>query len=117
MFINLSNHPSSKWSAEQYSAAAAFGPVVDMPFPTINPHSTTEEITSLAEQYASRIAEGRGDEPLTVHVMGEMTFTYHLVRLLKRQGIDCVASTTERVVVDVDGAKASQFSFVQFRHY
>ena len=40
-----------------------------------------------------------------------------MVRELKRRGVRCVASTTERVVTEVDGKKVSEFHFVQFREY
>jgi hypothetical protein len=50
--------------------------------------------------------------------MGELTFTFALIRLLQSQGIICVASTTHRTseVLD-DGKKISKFEFVRFRTY
>lgn len=35
MFINFSNHPSVRWSAEQTAAAMKFGDFVDVPFPDV----------------------------------------------------------------------------------
>ncbi|WP_231999441.1 hypothetical protein [Prevotella melaninogenica] len=50
--------------------------------------------------------------------MGELTFCYYAVRLLKKAGIRCVASTTERIVEETeDHRKLVRFSFVQFREY
>lgn len=49
--------------------------------------------------------------------MGEMTFTYALVNLLKDAGIKCIASTTKRNVEEIDGKQVSTFQFVQFREY
>lgn len=33
MFINLTNHPSDKWSKEQLEAARKYGEVVELVFP------------------------------------------------------------------------------------
>ena len=50
--------------------------------------------------------------------MGEMTFVFRMVKLLKRRKIKCVASTTERNVIEhEDGSKTFHFEFVQFREY
>lgn len=37
MFINFTNHPSAQWSAEQKAAAQAYGEVIDLAFPAIDP--------------------------------------------------------------------------------
>lgn len=117
MFINLTNHPSSLWSEDQLAAAEHFGEVVDIPFPDISPEADEEEINSMAEDYVEKILSYGNDKDITVHVMGEMTFVYALVMRLKALGITCVASTTERMVKEVDGKKISEFKFVQFREY
>jgi hypothetical protein len=50
--------------------------------------------------------------------MGEMTFTVALVRMLQKNHIPVVCSTTERVVIEEkDGKKTMQFSFCRFRAY
>jgi hypothetical protein len=50
--------------------------------------------------------------------MGELTFTFKLVELLKSHGITVLASTTLRTTQDLsDGTKISKFEFVQFRSY
>ena len=36
---------------------------------------------------------------------------------LKNAGINCIASTTKRNVIEKDGAKVSRFEFVKFRDY
>lgn len=118
MFINLSNHPTALWTTEQMAEAKNFGEVLDMPFPNITPESTTEEVQRMADDFANRITERRGNESLVVHIMGEMTFTFKVVERLKSLGIRCVASTTERRAYDDDkGKKVSEFKFVQFRDY
>ena len=70
-----------------------------------------------AEELAKilKLAEGKN---AVVHLMGEMTLTYILVRKLKASGIRCVASTTARSVVEnADGTRTSDFDFVRFRDY
>lgn len=116
MFINLTNHPSSGWSEEQLKAAQQFGEVVDISFPIIEPDFTSEDVNELANEVVDNII--LLDAHPTVHIMGEMTFTYAVVSQLKAKGITCVASTTERLVKMMpDGKKISQFKFVQFREY
>jgi len=116
MLINLSNHPSSKWSqAQQEAATEQYGEVEDLPFPNIDPSWTTQEIKALAQEYLAKV---KTKQPQAVHLMGEMTFTYALVRLLQAAGISCVASTSERQVIEGDnGQKTVQFTFHQFRAY
>lgn len=117
MFINLSNHPSDKWSEEQINAARSYGEIVDMAFPVIEPILTKEDVLRLVKIYTEMIMDNR-DGKTVVHVMGEMTFTYNLVNALKELGITCLASTTERnTVMTPDGKKISEFKFVQFREY
>lgn len=118
MLINLSNHPSSKWPANQLAQAAIHGEIVDIPFPQVSPEGDFAYIQQLAEEYLSQILELTKDKTTTVHLMGEMNFTYCLVDLLREHGIPCVASTTQRNVVEsADGQKVSVFQFVQFRPY
>ena len=49
IFINLSNHDSSKWSVKQIEEALKLsenGLIIDIPFPNIDPELTSDEITS-----------------------------------------------------------------------
>lgn len=118
LFLNLSNHSSDKWGEAQLDAARAYGKVVDMPFPEIDPGATTEEIYILAEEYAEDITSRYPDRDLTVHIMGEMTFCFRLVTLLHARGVRCVASTTQRKTSELaDGKKESIFEFQEFREY
>ena len=89
-----------------------------MPFPVIDPGATTEEIHRLAEEYAEKITSSYPDRDLTIHLMGEMTFTFRLVTLLHARGVRCVASTTQRKTSELaDGKKESIFEFKEFREY
>ena len=116
--INLSNHPSQYWSKEQINAAAIYGDIMDMPFPIISPDARDEDIKKMANEYVNRILELEEQKHLTVHIMGEMTFTYMVVSQLKAMGIECIASTTNRNTQDLlDGRKISDFKFIRFRRY
>ena len=116
MLVNLSNHPSGFWSEEQLAAARQFGDIVDVPFPNIDPSSSSATVHSIADKAADDITAMAED--IVVHVMGEMTFTFMVVTRLKEMGIKCIASTTERkTTYNDDGTKLSEFSFVKFREY
>lgn len=118
MFINLTNHPSSSWSDSQRIEARKFGKILDIPFPQILPTSPLEEVSDIAENYFSVIKTAIGDEPSVVHLMGEFTFVFSLLLMLKESGIPAVASTTERkIVISDDGSKITKFEFVRFRNY
>lgn len=117
-FINVSNHPSSKWSDAQLNAAKSFGDIVDLPFPQIDPSHSHSQIEMLASDYADKIKEIAPDGSAVIHIMGEMTFTFAIVCRLKALGFRCVASTTERKVVEkADNVRETTFEFVQFREY
>lgn len=117
MFINLTNHPSSGWSAEQLEAARQYGEIADLSFPIIEPTFTKDDILYFVKE-CMEVIMGMKDGNTVVHVMGEMTFTHNLVNALKDVGIVCLASTTERLVKMMsDGKKVSEFKFVQFREY
>lgn len=117
LFINFSNHPSADWTNNQLEAAKVYGEIKDLSFPDINPNASEKEIKSVVNQYVQKISSS-GDYQITVHIMGEMTFTYMVVTKLKEMGIKCVASTTERkTTYNDDGTKLSEFSFVRFREY
>lgn len=118
IFINLSNHPISTWQGNQRDAISEYDNVLDISFPQILPDASSDEISAFVNKYMKAIKQhATPDTLLTVHVMGEMTFTYALVNRLKAEGITCVASTTERVAEEKDGIKTSEFKFVRFREY
>ena len=116
MLLNLSNHPSSQWPQNQMDAAIKqYGSVKDLPFPNIDPNLSPDEIQYLAKDYEAKI---RKINPTAVHIMGELTFTHALISKLKSTGIQCIASTTDRItIIDEKGNKISTFKFVQFREY
>lgn len=119
MFLNLTNHPSALWSAEQTAAARQlYGDIMDLPFPSVDPAGDEEYITSLADDYVQRVLNMADGQPVAVHLMGEMTLTYAIVRRLQMHGITCVAATTKRTIhIMPDGQKMSSFKFIRFRKY
>jgi CRISPR-associated protein Csx16 len=118
VFVNLSNHPSSAWSAAQREAALNLAPQIqDWPFPPVPPEAGPADIAALAERTVAQLTE---DLPAATHAMvqGEFTLTHALVRALQRRGIVCLAATTRRQVLDDCGAvKTTRFEFVRFREY
>lgn len=72
MFINFSNHPSARWSAEQTAAAIEFGDIVDVPFPDVPAGADTAAVSGLADEYCARILSLRADAVL---VQGEMSLS------------------------------------------
>ena len=118
MLINFSNHPSRYWDDSQRDTSRCYGNVVDLPFPVIAPSANSQELQALAQSCVQKILSMGEAENVTVHVMGEMTFTFMIVKKLKELGIRCIASTTERKTsYNSDGTKLSEFSFVKFREY
>ena len=117
LFINLSNHPSKLWGEKQIAEAQKYGTIKDIPFPSISPGASNEEMEKMADTMVNEILKKAENTVVTVHVMGEMTFTYALVSRLKAEGVTCVASTTERIAEEKDGVKTSEFKFVRFREY
>jgi hypothetical protein len=120
MLINLSNHPFLHWDESQRSASEKYGKCIDLTFPSIDPFGDEKYIDSISEDYLLKILKLKteNDEEIVVHLMGEMTFVFSLLEKLKKEGIRCIASTTERLIEYYDeGVKKTQFSFVRFRDY
>lgn len=120
MLLNLSNHPSANWPPEQLIAVQqAYGTIQDMPFPAVPAKADLDEVRLLAEKHCAMVRQIAAEEAsLTVHLMGEMTFTFIMANALCAMGIPCMASCSERIVLEEsDGRKVSQFRFVRFRPY
>lgn len=119
-FINLSNHPSASWKEDQLNAACQLGEVIDVPFPDVRPDWDAQRIHAEAKVVVGQVHQLVGGDTIgtTIHVMGEMTLTYALVKAFSEVGYHCVASTTERETIDnPDGTKLSKFHFAGFRDY
>lgn len=123
MLINFSNHPIEKWSIEQRETALMlYGEIVDLQFPQINPAATLEEVKNVVADFAARVItlfkNRKTDTSNVIHLMGEYTFTYQFAKEMEKLQMQCVASTTERIVSEnPDGSKTTVFMFVKFRPY
>lgn len=121
MLLNLSNHPSNKWDKKQIETAKKFyGEIIDINFPAVDPESDENEINKLAKEYFKhciKFFSQSSDKDNAVHIMGEMTFCFAIVQLLKIEKIQCIASTSKRNVVQIENRKQAEFNFVKFRKY
>lgn len=121
MLLNLSNHPIETWSKNQLNEALdLFSSIQDFPFPQIAATASKNEVYNLARKYHSickRILSESSDKNNAVHIMGEHTFVFYFVTLLKKKNVKCIASTTERNAIEYSGKKISHFNFVKFREY
>ena len=127
MLINLTNHPSDKWSERQkQTATEKYKEIEDIKFPQIEPSATIEDVLELAKKYVTEIKHKLNYtdvntfdfETNAVHIMGEMTFTHNIIRLLDQNAIKCIASTTKRTSIEEEnGRKISVFEFIKFRNY
>ena len=119
VFVNCSNHPSSKWSAAQRTAAENYGKIVDIPFPAVACDLTDAQLENLAER---TVAEILAQKPAAVMCMGEFVVCFRIVQKLKAKGIKVLASCSERRAiehVEKDGTvhKEAVFIFQGFREY
>lgn len=118
--INISNHPSNKWTGKQADDA---GEVLDFPFPPI-PTSPDFLLIRAAEEYWVSISDEVADHVTRtgdrrIHIMGEMGFTFRLVQVARLAGYVPVHSCTERIIEEnpETGEKTSRFIFQGFRNY
>ena len=119
MLVNLSNHSSRTWNADQLSAAAEYGEVVDFPFPDVPAAADEEWVSETADSLCREIAE---KQPAAVLVQGEMSLAFAVVSRLMKRGITVVCATSERrcdTVLVPDGSveRRSVFRVVRFRKY
>lgn len=116
--INLTNHPSSLWNENQREKALKLADkIVDYAFPNVMPDSTEEEISVLANKVFEDVISLHSKD-IIVHLMGEFTLCFALLKRFQQEGIVCVASCTERNVIERDnGERITRFEFKRFRKY
>ena len=107
------------WGELQLLAARHYGEVEDIPFPAIDEKGDEAYISALAEEYASRILAYTETYEVTVHLMGELTFTFALLKRLQALHIPCIAATSKRIVAEETCGRKSEvvFQFERFRKY
>jgi len=75
-------------------------------------------IKEIVDQYFTKIQAQAANNPVTVHLMGEMTFSFSLIEKLQQSDIPCIAATSARQVKDLGGGrKEIIFNFKRFRKY
>lgn len=117
LFLNYSNHPITSWSEDQKEAIKKqfeCKNFEDIPFANVDPNASESDISKLAKEELKKILD---KNPKVVHIIGETTLTWRLIYELKLKNIKCVASTTERNVIEEGDIKISEFKFVKFRKY
>lgn len=122
-FINLTNHPSTKWGQEQLDAARQFADeIIDVSFPNVPPAADEAEVHDIGERVLEHLNSLGSIR--AVLVQGEFTLTHFLVTELHKRGTaTCVAATTDRKVVgetiapDGTAKKDVVFTFKRFRKY
>lgn len=119
LLVNLSNHPYKDWSEDQKKAAEKYGEVQDMAFPKIDPAMKIDKIKKeIAAAQIDEIKNMCKERRVTVHIMGEMSYTFYVISQLKAFGILCICSTSERDTEDLGGGeKKVTFRFKRFRDY
>ncbi len=120
MFINFTNHSVSMWSNTQKKDAEKYGEIVEVKFPNVSPHSSTNDIKLYADDCVSQIVNLLpDDEDNAVLCQGEFSLCVAVIEKLKSRNIKVLCACSERQVVeDFDGEKnikKSEFRFVGFR--
>ncbi len=111
-FMNISNHPSNKWSEKQLNAAKALASdgIIDLRVPNINPNY--DSIDAIVDDIVGSVP----DSVSTVLIAGPADFTFKVISALKAKGVLVVTACSERNTIDLpDGSKKVSFDFVQFR--
>ncbi len=49
MFINISNHPASKWEEEQITAARQYGDIYEISFPDIDANAGEDTMPRISD--------------------------------------------------------------------
>ena len=112
MLINCSNHPSRLWGPSQRAAASAYGEILDIPFPQVDPRLDEAGLRRLVGDFAARI-EALGAD--AVFLAGEFTFLFMLVDKLLRDGENVICACSRRETEEVlraDGASEKRAVFV-----
>ncbi len=123
ILINVSNHPSERWSDAQKEA---WDEIVDIPFPNVPPEASNEDVRELARKLVTQINNHRFPTTLSfIMLQGEFTLSYIVYGHLAYEREDgdrvvFVVPTTERKTVETvtpDGktVKKTVFSFVRWR--
>ena len=120
LLLNISNHPSQEWEGAQRDE---WDKIIDIPFPSVDPHMSMGEVVEIARGIQSTIHEHLQNEefgyllwyPIYVMVEGEFSLTFALTELLRQSGwfVSLAFPTSERLV-DQEGRRQFRFSGWRF---
>jgi hypothetical protein len=119
ILINISNHPSAKWSEEQKKG---WDRILDIPFPQISPEWGEETVHQMSYDIREQV-EGikieQGTRPF-IMLQGEFSLCYLLYEKLRNGGYKIAIPTTSREVIEEttstgEVVKKSIFRFVRWR--
>lgn len=117
-FISVMNHELTE--EQKKDAINTFAEVNDMendfdtiPFPQIDPKSTSKEMDDLVAKYESEIV---AKNPSEVLLQGEMIFTRRLTEKLKQHNINVVAARSERVSIETKRPDGTTTKTATFQH-
>jgi len=120
--INISNHPSSRWSQSQLQSALAFAEeIIDVPFPLVDPSAREKEIHQMASEiFTKHILSLPKWKDSVVMIQGEFSLCYALFMLCKSNALPIAIPTTsrqvrEKVLADGSVIKQATFKFVRWR--
>lgn len=114
IFINFTNHPSSKWEVCQRKEAQKYGKILDIPFPAVDAEGDEEYIRKLAEGYVEQMIKL---QPRAVLCQGEFTLAYQVITHLIAYGVTVLAACSERISKETGNQKEVIFVFSRFREY
>lgn len=122
MLINYTNHPSEFWSESQKRVAIEkYEEIVDIPFCSVNPSWTEEEVYDVACKEYEKILKRVGDKKCVVLCQGEATLSFLLIKFLMWKKIEVVSTVSNRVAEEKieNGVykKTAIFEFQGFRSY
>lgn len=125
VFINCTHHPAHRWPVEQYNAATAIGPIIELPFPSVYPTAGSEDVHRLACDLLDRFRElSKQHGGATVHLMGEQTLCGAVLREYERQllqkklapdALRFVVTSSRRETRVEQGERRYDWQFVAFR--
>lgn len=130
LFINVTHHSASKWSNEQIETAKIHPvtgtslEIIDLQFPSVKSTFDKIDISKIASRYTNKVLDivknitGENynmDYSIVVHVMGEQSLSYALIKILKEYKFLVVVSCTDRVLESNGVNKKAKFKFVRFR--
>ncbi len=122
MLINYTNHPSELWSEKQKKVAIEnYGEIIDIPFCSVNPDWSEEEVYEIACREYEKILKRIENKKSTVLCQGEFTLSFLLIKFLIWKKIEVVSAVSNRVVEEriENGVhkKTAIFEFQGFRSY